>query len=85
MTVEELYLKELERIKKLAKRYARMFYVDYDDLFQEGNLALIETYRNYAFKTSDEALLKISHRMINRRMYKYAKEEYRRNHTECNE
>ena len=77
MTLEELYLKEKERIAKLSKRYARMFRTEKEDLFQEGVLALAETYAKYAYKLPDGELLKISHRVINRRMYKYAQNEYR--------
>jgi len=77
MTLEELYLKEKERIEKLALHYARMFNAEKDDLFQEGVLALLETYANYAYKLNDDELLKVSHRIINRTMYKYAKNEYR--------
>ena len=31
----------------------------------------------YAYKLPDEELLKVSHRIINRKIYKYAKNEYR--------
>jgi len=77
MTLEELYLKEKVRIEKLSRRYARMFSTEKEDLFQEGVLALAETYAKYAYKLPDGELLKISHRVINRRMYKYAQNEYR--------
>jgi len=77
MTLEELYLKEKVRIAKLSRRYARMFSAEKEDLFQEGVLALAETYAKYAYKLPDGELLKISHRVINRRMYKYAQNEYR--------
>jgi len=77
MTLEELYLKEKDRIEKLSRRYARMFRTEKEDLFQEGVLALAETYAKYAYKLSDGELFKISHRIVNRRMYKYAQNEYR--------
>ena len=77
MTLEELYLEEKDRIAKLSKRYARMFSAEKEDLFQEGVLALAETYAKYAYKLQDSELLKISHRIVNRRMYKYAQNEYR--------
>jgi len=77
MTLEELYLEEKARIAKLSRRYARMFSTEKEDLFQEGVLALAETYAKYAYKLPDGELLKISHRVINRRMYKYAQNEYR--------
>jgi len=77
MTLEELYLKEKDRIEKLSRRYARIFRTEKEDLFQEGVLALAETYAKYAYKLPDGELLKISHRVINRRMYKYAQNEYR--------
>jgi DNA-directed RNA polymerase specialized sigma subunit len=77
MTLEELYLEEKERIEKLSRRYARMFRTKKEDLFQEGVLALAETYANYAYKLPDGELLKVSHRVINRKMYKYARNEYR--------
>jgi len=77
MTLEELYLKEKVRIEKLSRHYARMFRTEKEDLFQEGVLALAETYAKYACKLSDGELLKISHRIVNRKIYKYAKNEYR--------
>ena len=77
MTLEELYLKEKDRIAKLSKRYARMFSAEKEDLFQEGVLALAETYAKYAYKLQDSELLKVSHRIVNRKIYKYAKNEYR--------
>ena len=77
MTLEELYLKEKDRIAKLSRRYARMFRTEKEDLFQEGVLALVQTYAKYAYKLPDGELLKISHRMVNRKIYKYAQNEYR--------
>ena len=77
MTLEELYLKEKDRIAKLSKRYARMFRTEKEDLFQEGVLALVQTYAKYAYKLPDGELLKVSHRIVNRKIYKYAKNEYR--------
>jgi DNA-directed RNA polymerase specialized sigma subunit len=77
MTLEELYLEEKARIEKLSRHYARMFSVEKEDLFQEGVLALAETYARYAYKLQDSELLKVSHRIINRKMYKYARSEYR--------
>jgi DNA-directed RNA polymerase specialized sigma subunit len=77
MTLEELYLKEKGRIAKLSKRYARMFRTEKEDLFQEGVLALVQTYARYAYKLPDDELLKISHRIVNRKIYKYAQNEYR--------
>ena len=77
MTLEELYLKEKDRIEKLSRRYARMFRTEKEDLFQEGVLALAETYAKYAYKLPDGELLKISHRIVNRKIYKYARSEYR--------
>ena len=77
MTLEELYLKEKVRIEKLSRHYARMFRTEKEDLFQEGVLALAEAYAKYAYKLPDGELLKISHRIVNRKIYKYAKNEYR--------
>ena len=77
MTLEELYLEEKARIAKLSRRYARMFRTEKEDLFQEGVLALAETYAKYAYKLQDSELLKVSHRIVNRKIYKYAKNEYR--------
>jgi DNA-directed RNA polymerase specialized sigma subunit len=77
VTVEELYLEEKVRIEKLSRRYARMFRTEKEDLFQEGVLALVQTYAKYAYKLPDGELLKVSHRMVNRKIYKYARKEYR--------
>jgi DNA-directed RNA polymerase specialized sigma24 family protein len=77
MTFEELYLKEKDRIAKLSRRYARMFSAEKEDLFQEGFLALAETYAKYAYKLPDGELLKVSHRIVNRKIYRYARNEYR--------
>jgi len=77
LTLEELYIKERERIKKLAFHYAKMFKAEPEDLFQEGVLALSEIYAKYACKLTDEELLKVSHVVINRKMYKYARSEYK--------
>ena len=76
MTLEELYLKEHDRIEKLARHYARMFSAEAEDLSQEGVLALAETYAKYR-ALPDEELFKVSHRVINRKMYRYAQKEYR--------
>jgi DNA-directed RNA polymerase specialized sigma subunit len=77
MTLEELYLKEKVRIEKLSRRYARMFSAEKEDLFQEGVLALVQAYAKYAYKLPDDELLKISHRIVNRKIYRYAQNEYR--------
>jgi DNA-directed RNA polymerase specialized sigma subunit len=77
MTLEELYLEEKARIEKLSRHYARMFSAEKEDLFEVGVLALAETYARYAYKLQDSELLKVSHRIINRKMYRYAKNEYR--------
>ncbi len=77
MTLEELYNAERARIRKLALRYSRIFRVDLEDLEQTGALAVCETYFRYAYKVTDEALLKLSHCIINRMMYKYAVKEKR--------
>jgi len=76
MTLEELYLIEKDRIKKLSLYYAGLFHIEPQDLFQEGALAVIETFIRYA-ELPDEDLLKVTHRIVNRKIYKYAKEEYR--------
>ena len=76
MTLEELYLKEKERIKKLSLRYARKFYAEKEDLAQVGALAVAETYAKYK-ELPEEELLKISHTIINRKMYRYARNEYK--------
>lgn len=77
MTLEELYTEEKSRIKKLAFHYAKMFNAEPEDLFQEGVLALSKVYAKYACKLADEDLLKVSHVVINRKMYKYARGEYK--------
>ena len=77
MTLEELYLEEKDRIEKLSRRYARMFRAEKEDLFQEGVLALVQTYAKYAYKLPDGELLKVTHRMVNRKIYRYAQNEYR--------
>ena len=76
MTLAELYLIEKARIKILSLHYAKMYKAEREDLLQEGFLALLETYARYA-ELPDEDLLKVSHRIVNRKIYKYAKEEYR--------
>ena len=76
MTLEELYAVEEMRMKKLSAKYGKMFKAEREDLFQEGALALAEAYRKYGYKLSDEELLRIANKIINRRMYKYAKKEY---------
>ena len=83
MTLTELYLIEKERIKKLSIHYAKMYKAEREDLLQEGALALLETYARYA-TLQDEELLKISHRIINRKIYKYARNEYRHKVSESN-
>ena len=83
MMLEELYLKEKDRIKKLSLHYARIYHAEPEDLFQEGALAIIETYAKYA-ELPDEELLRLSHRIVNRKMYKYARSEYRHKEYESN-
>jgi DNA-directed RNA polymerase specialized sigma subunit len=77
VTLEELYLKEKDRIAKLSRHYARMFSAEKEDLFQEGVLALVQAYAKYAYKLPDGELLKISHRIVKRKIYRYARNEYR--------
>ena len=84
MTLTELYLIEKERIKKLSLYYARIYHTEPEDLFQEGALAVIETFIKYA-ELPDEDLLKVSHRVINRKIYKYAQNEHRHKVCESNE
>ena len=84
MTLEELYLKEKDRIKKLSLYYARIYHTEPEDLCQEGALAVVETHNNYADRLDDEELLKVSHRIINRKIYKYARNEYRHKEYESN-
>ena len=76
MTLAELYLIEKDRIRKLSIHYARMYKAEREDLLQEGFLALLETYARYA-ELPDEELLKVSHKIINRKIYKYAKKEHK--------
>ena len=83
MTLEELYLIEKDRIKKISFYYARLFHIEPQDLFQEGALAVIETFIRYA-ELPDEELLKVSHRIINRKMYKYARGEHKHKEYESN-
>ena len=77
MTLEEIYRTEETRIKKLSIKYERLFKAEREDLFQEGALALAEAYRRYGYKLSEEELLRIANRIINRRMYKYARKEFK--------
>ena len=77
MTLEEIYQAEETRIKKLSIKYERLFKAEREDLFQEGALALAEAYGRYGYKLSDEELLRIANRIINRRMYKYARKEFK--------
>ena len=83
MTLEELYLIEKSRIKKLSLHYARIYHTEPEDLYQEGALAVIETFIKYA-ELPDEELLKVSHRIVNRKMYKYARGEHRHKEYESN-
>lgn len=90
MTLEELYSIEKSRIRKLALRYARMFNTEVEDLVQEGALAVVEMHNSYSAKLNDEELLRVSHRVINRKIYRYAKNEYRqqenkKDYPQCNE
>ena len=80
MTINELFEKERERLLKLANYYARTFCVDREDVFQEGVLALTETYRKYAGKLPDKELVWVVRRVTNRRMYKYVTLELKRNY-----
>lgn len=81
MTLEELYNAERARIRKLALHYSRLFGAEPEDLEQTGALAVCETYFRYAYKVTDESLLKLSHRIINRMMYKYALKELKHKST----
>jgi DNA-directed RNA polymerase specialized sigma24 family protein len=72
MTLLELYQANKIRIEKLSRHYARMFNVEAEELFQEGMLAVAETYSHYGYNHSDGELLSLSHRIINRKMYKFA-------------
>jgi len=83
MTLEELYLKEKDRIRKLSLYYARIYHTEAEDLYQEGSLAIAETYSKYA-ELPDEELLKVTHRIVNRKIYRYARNEYRRKEYESN-
>ena len=54
----------------LQNKFSRMF------LLKLVRLQLLKHIK-YAYKLPDGELLKISHRMVNRKIYKYAKNEYR--------
>lgn len=77
MTLEDLYNMEKARIRKLAFRYSRVFGAEPEDLEQTGALAICEAYNKYARKVSDEILLWLSRRIVNRMMYKYALDEFK--------
>lgn len=83
MTLEDLYNAEKARIRKLAFHYSKRFGVEPEDLEQTGALAVCETYLRYACKTSDETMLLLSHRIINRMMYRYALEEIKHRKIIC--
>ena len=83
MTLEELYSIEKSRIRKLSLHYTKMYHAEPEDLFQEGALAVLETFIKYA-ELPDEDLLKVSHRIVNRKIYKYARNEYRHKEYETN-
>jgi hypothetical protein len=53
-----------------------MFSTEAEDLSQEGALTVTEIYAKYG-ALPDEELFKVSHRVINRKIYKYAQNEYR--------
>lgn len=75
MIIEDLYNVERARIHKLARQYSRIFGAELDDLEQTGALAVCETYLRYADKATDDVILMLSHRIVNRMMYKYALKE----------
>ena len=77
MTLEELYLNEKGRIKRLALHYAKMFLTEPEDLAQVGALTVAEAYRRYAYKLESCELIKVTNKIINRKMYNYAKDEYK--------
>jgi|GEM_PF-1158047 len=82
MTLLELYEANKIRIEKLARHYARMFNIEAEELFQEGMLAVAETYSHYGYNHPEGELLKLAHRLINRKMYRFAIKECKRNESE---
>jgi len=78
----ESKLKEFEGfIKKLALYYGKKFCMPWEDLYQEGCLALIIAERKYRNLKPGELNLVLK-KIINRRMYDLVEAEVRKRHFE---
>ncbi len=77
MNPEELLELEKVFLLKLSVRYERMFLAEREDLFQEGALALAEVFNRYGKSLPDAELLKVAKTVANRKMYKFAKNEFK--------
>ena len=72
----EMFLyKHKDAVFKLAVLYARKFFVEVDDIFQEGMLGVLTAFDSYE-KTKDASELdRLAKALANRFMYRYVKSE----------
>lgn len=62
-------------LEKMSRYYSYRFRVEKEELFSEGALTLIITFRNYREKKNDKELEKIAKKVINRAMYSVVRKE----------
>ena len=78
MNKEEFYRKNKGYLKMLALHYSRNYFIDFDDLFQEGALGMLIAFNNYTKKKKDTELRKIGKTVANRFMFNYVGREMKR-------
>ncbi len=64
-----------DAVFKLAVLYARKFFVEVDDIFQEGMLGVLTAFDSYGKTKNAPELDRIAKALANRFMYRYVKGE----------
>ncbi len=75
MEREDFVRSHWDYLKMLSGIYSFKFFVEWDDLFQEGALAVVEVFDAYSKKLNESDLKKIAKKVANRKMYAYVKRE----------
>ncbi len=78
MDKEKFYKTNENYLRMVALHYSRRFFVEYDDLFQEGALGILITFNSYGNTKKTDELKKIGRKIANRYMYRYINSEIKR-------
>jgi len=69
-----------DAVFKLAVLYARKYFLETDDIFQEGMLGVLTAFDTYERTKGTPELNRIARALANRFMYRYVKKEIKERH-----